>query len=223
MPMMRISAKRLCATLTGLLLLVVGIGTDAIAGPFEDALAAAQSGDYSTANWALRPLADHGNAVAQFDLGSMYESGHGVPQDYIAAMKWFRLAAEQGNAMAQYDLGSMYYNGHGVAQDYTEAAKWFQRAAEQDYAWAQFYFGFFLANGFGVPKDLIQAHLWLNLATISHFDPPFGSLRIMDEKERRALGNLATGARDKVEKEMTKDQIAEAQMLAGQWKPKLQR
>ena len=31
-------------------------------------------------------------------LGTMYLDGHGVPQDYAEAMKWFRRAADQRDA-----------------------------------------------------------------------------------------------------------------------------
>ena len=55
--------------------------------------------------------------------------GHGVPQDYAEARKWYRLAAAQGNAEAQFNLGIMYANGHGVPQDYVQAHKWFNLAA----------------------------------------------------------------------------------------------
>lgn len=75
------SAKPRHATLA-VLLILVGIALGAVAGPLEDALAAAERGDYSPTIWLLRPLADQGNAMAQFDLGSMYTNGLGVPQNY---------------------------------------------------------------------------------------------------------------------------------------------
>ncbi len=59
---------------------------------------AAQNGDYETALNEWRPLAEQGNAKAQFNLGVMYENGKGVLQDHKAAVKWYRLAAEQGLA-----------------------------------------------------------------------------------------------------------------------------
>ena len=55
----------------------------------------------------------YGRAVAQddkeglFKLGTMYEAGHGVPQDFDAAMFWFHKAARQGHAEAQWQLGQM--------------------------------------------------------------------------------------------------------------------
>jgi Sel1 repeat len=67
------------------------------AGPFEDAVAAHGRGDYATALRLWRPLADQGNAHAQFNLGAMYANGQGVPQDYVRAHMWFNLSAAQGN------------------------------------------------------------------------------------------------------------------------------
>ena len=34
-------------------------------------------------------------ASAQFNLGSMYEQGRGVPQDYVEAHTWLNLAASR--------------------------------------------------------------------------------------------------------------------------------
>lgn len=48
---------------------------------------------------------------AQWVLGTMYESGEEVQQDYAEALKWYRVAAEQGDANAQFNLGFMYNNG----------------------------------------------------------------------------------------------------------------
>jgi uncharacterized protein len=54
----------------------------------------------------------------------MYYNGEGVPQDYKAAVKWYRKAAEQGDASAQYNLGLMYYNGEGVPPNNILAYAW---------------------------------------------------------------------------------------------------
>ncbi len=62
-------------------------------------------GDYPTALRELRPLARQGDAIAQYNLGSMYGRGQGVPQDYAETVKWYRKAAEQGHATAQFMWG----------------------------------------------------------------------------------------------------------------------
>ncbi len=115
---------------TGIVAFVILAGV-AVAGPWEDGWAAFKRGDYATAMKLWRPLAEQGDANAQFYLGFMYAMGKGVPQDDAEAVKWSRLAAEQGVADAQFLLGVMYANGQGTSQDYVEAMKWFQLAAAQ--------------------------------------------------------------------------------------------
>jgi len=97
----------------------------AVAGPFEDAQAAHSRRDYATALRLWRPLADQGNAEAQYALGFMYDGGQGVPKNYARAAKWWRLAADQGHTFAQYNLGTLYDNGNGVPQNKAEALKWY--------------------------------------------------------------------------------------------------
>ncbi len=88
----------LCAGFT------LGLTAPAWAGLKEGA-AAQKRGDYATALRELRPLAEQGNAKAQYNLGVMYDKGRGVPQDYAKAVGWWRKAAEQGDAKAQYKIG----------------------------------------------------------------------------------------------------------------------
>lgn len=94
--------------------LALALVAAAIAGPFEDGQTAYQNGDYAAAMSYWRPLADHGDALAQISLGMMYESGKGVPQDYAQATAWYRKAADQGDIGAQLRLGLAYFNGQGV-------------------------------------------------------------------------------------------------------------
>ena len=91
---------------------------------FQDATDAYNRQDYETAYKLILPLAEQGDADAQFNLGYMYYAGQGVPQDYKEAVRLYRLSAEQGLAQAQYNLGLMYVNGLGVPQDYVLAHMW---------------------------------------------------------------------------------------------------
>ena len=52
----------------------------------------------------MRPFPEQGNVDAQLNLGDIYASGDGVPENLAEAVKWFRLAAEQGHADAQFSL-----------------------------------------------------------------------------------------------------------------------
>ena len=85
----------------------------------------------------VRARAEQGDAAAQNNLGLMYETGAGVPQDDCEAVRWWRLATDQGNAEAQNNLGVMYRAGAGVPQDDLEAVRWFRLAADQGNAEAQ--------------------------------------------------------------------------------------
>ena len=96
---------------------------------FQKGLTAAQSGDFATAVREWKPLAEQGDASAQYNLGQIYRQGKGVPQDYKTAVQWWKLAAEQGHASAQSNLGVRYINGQGVLQDYVRAHMWFNIAA----------------------------------------------------------------------------------------------
>jgi TPR repeat protein len=82
---------------------MVTIGGPASAGPFEDAVAAYQRGDYAIAVRLWHLLAEQGDADAQFHLGVMYESGQGVLRSDAEAIKWYRKAAEQDDAVAQFN------------------------------------------------------------------------------------------------------------------------
>tara|TARA_R110000765_G_scaffold324976_2_gene416497 strand:+ start:916 stop:1131 length:216 start_codon:yes stop_codon:yes gene_type:complete len=60
-----------------------------------------------TVSW-YRLAAEQGDADAQYNLGIMYDTGRGVPENDAEAVRWYRLAAEQGDANAQFNLGGMY-------------------------------------------------------------------------------------------------------------------
>ncbi len=114
---------------TAFAVLLVVLAAPAWAG-WDEGVAAYDRGDYATALREWRPIAEQGNASAQYNLGVMYYNGVGVPQDDAEAAKWFRKAADQGNASAQFNLGVMYGHGYGV-QDYVQAHMWYNLAEAQ--------------------------------------------------------------------------------------------
>ena len=180
--------------------LVVLCAAPAGAG-FEEGMAAYARGYYTTAVKEWRPLAEQGDPTAQHSLAWLYLIGRGVPQDYEEGIRWIRKAAEQGDRDAQTNFGSLYLLGDIIPQDYTEALKWFRVAAAQGQPMAQTKLGIMYEDGHGVPQDRVQAHMWFSLAAAE------GS-------------ELADAFRDALAKEMTPAQIAEAQKLTREWKPK---
>jgi len=100
-----------------------------MAGQLETATSAYHHGDYRSAFSQLNPLARGGNAVAQFNLGLMYDEGKGVPQSYAHAFKWYLRAAENGLVQAQYTVGYYYRWGRGMKQNVVRAHMWLNLAA----------------------------------------------------------------------------------------------
>ncbi len=133
-------------------------------GPVEDAQAAYDLGDYAAAMQLCLPLAEKGNAEAQYNVGRMYFKGEGVAQEYAEAKKWWLQAATQGLPIAQYCLGLMYADGQGVAQDYLTAAFWFRGAANQGNVHAQAALGYLYYNGLGLACDYVEAAKWYRKA-----------------------------------------------------------
>jgi len=76
----------------------------AIAGPWEDGMAAYNRGDYVPASRVFRSLAEQGNAKAQTVLGLMYRRGEGVSRNSVRAFLWFSRAAARGDAKAKIEL-----------------------------------------------------------------------------------------------------------------------
>jgi TPR repeat protein len=93
-------------TIAGSLVVATHIlGTSgALAGPWEDGMAAYNRGDYLPAIRLFRPLAEQGNPKAQNLLGVMYRRGHGVARNPMRAFVWFSSAAARGDARAKVEL-----------------------------------------------------------------------------------------------------------------------
>ena len=156
--------------------------------------------NYAEAAKWFRKAAEQNLPLAQLMLGVCYNNGEGVRKNYADAAKWYRKAAEQNLDEAQQALGNLYYNGLGVPKDYSEALKWYRKAAEQNHAGAQFDLGRCYYMGLGVPKDYVEAYKWLLLAA--------------------AHGEGLSEVIAALENRMSREQIAEGQKLARNFKPR---
>ena len=72
--------------ITIILALLMTLSSPAAAQDFDTGLFAAQAGDFATALQEWKPLAEAGDADAQYNLGQMYRKGQGVLQDYAEAV-----------------------------------------------------------------------------------------------------------------------------------------
>jgi TPR repeat protein len=182
------------------IIFALAVHGSAMAG-FTEGANAYNARNYALALKEITPLAKAGNPDAQHLLGLMYYMGRGVERDYKQALAWHRKAAQQGKADAQYVVGAMYYTGNSVPQDQKTALLWFRKAAEQGHAEAQHALGLmYRYHVAGMPQDVVLAYMLWNLASAS--------------------GNVnATEQRASIARQMTQEQIEEAQALSRAWKP----
>jgi TPR repeat protein len=166
--------KAMTFVIWGLSLGALGAGGLAIAqnqndlrrAAFQMSKESAAAGEMADAVEALQPLAENGDAMAQYGLGVLYRTGgKDMPADGNKAVAWFTKAADQGQAGAMRELALMYEMGSaGIAADPATAQRWYDKAANRGDAQAQMGLGLKYAAGAGVPKDLVKAYTWLTLA-----------------------------------------------------------
>ncbi len=114
--------------------------------------------------------------------------------------------AAAGDPDAQFTLGKNYEAGRsGLKKDYAEAASWYRKSAEQGNAYAQASLGILYHSGKGLPHDDLLSEMWFIIAA-----------ERVDPNDRQTIVDM----RDSVAAHLKPEQIAEAQRLALEWKPK---
>lgn len=154
------------------------------------------------AEW-FRKAAEQNMSEAQLQIGLCCLRGNGVTANGEEAVRWFRKAAAQGSVDAEYQLGQCFFDGTGAPKDIEEGVKWIRHAAERGLPAAQCTLAQCYEKGTGVATDPVQAYKWYALAA-ARDDTRATDIRV----------SLA-----KVESQLNKEQVAEAQRLAREFKP----
>lgn len=113
---------------------------------------------------AIQSLATKGEPEALNALANAYAGGHGVGQDWAAAIRLYRQAADRGHAPAHFNLGLLHELGRGIPPDVGAAFGHYLKAAELGFTPAQFNVGNMYANGHGASRDLVAALRWFRQA-----------------------------------------------------------
>ena len=148
-----------------------------------------QRADYVNAVTIWRPLAEGGDADAQFNLGQAYRLGRGVPINLAAAKTWFERAANTGHLDAETTLGLLLFqNG-----EQSNGLKWLKKAAEQGEPRALLVYGTALYNGDGVTQDRIDGYAYVAKAAAQGLAPAQQTLAELDQMmpapdRKKALG-----------------------------------
>lgn len=149
-----------------------------------------------------------GNARAQFELGSRFNYGRGVPKNVPEALVWLRRAGLAGQADAQRLLAVKFFNGYDLEVDHEEAFRWTQRLAEAGDAPGQLALASMYANGEGVARSLVHSYMWYDVAA--------ATAQTKDEAGS-PLAQEAAEQRDRIGALLLPQEEQEAQRLASDW------
>lgn len=180
------------------------------------------------AKW-FRKAADAGDASAAKKLADLYRNGEGVPKEYAEADRWSKqyvellqkdvergngsakdqiadVFAESRSRSAKSQLADVFAEGKYAPKDYGAAARLYREVVEKDplvFKWDLAKLACLYENGQGVTQDVVQAYIWFNLAA------GYGWTSAKED-------------RDRLERSMTREQVAEAQTLSREWRDKHQ-
>ncbi len=198
------------------------------------------AGDYAAAMREWRPLAEAGDADAQWGMGIIHRFGRGVTVDNEEAVKWYTRSAQQGNMYGQYGLGYMFNNGLGVPRDglnklrarclYLLSAK--QGNADAQYALYLHFFKtgdhdkgnrwYYRALAQGQPGAMFEhgrAMVWNPLV----FDKTGAYMYLILSARKDHKGAVEFLAKERAEANpKTKRVMAAAERRADDWRPKIE-
>ena len=150
------------------------------------------AGQYETAVQLWKPLADKGDADAQFNLAQAYKLGRGVPLDLEKAESLYGKAAAHGHVQASDNYGLLLFQrGQRDA-----ALPYITSAASRGDARAEYILGVAHFNGDLVEKDWVRAYALVSLAQQAGLPQATRALTQMDEhipiEQRQQSVALAT-------------------------------
>lgn len=197
----------------------------------ELAKIALETKKYDEAIIFLTPLADDGDADAQYYLGDVFRAYDNKKMDLEKAYKWYVLSSKQGNSNAMFKLGLMYGNGEFVEKNYAKRNYWYERAIDKGHTYAKYNMGYSYLNGIGVVQNYqVAKTLFKSAAEENHSlaQERLGSMyREGQGFEKNLLfahmwfnisasnGNkFAENDRSEIEKFMSEQEIMSAQNLA---------
>lgn len=112
----------------------------------------------------MQQAASLGSHLAMMRLGTMYQRGDRVEQNYDTAIFWYQRAAAQGNSHAINKLGEMYERGLGTGSNMEKAAELYTEYAYVGINYARYRLGHLYENGLGVEQDEGEAAKWYQRA-----------------------------------------------------------
>lgn len=123
-----------------------------------------QAGDFKKAFAIWLPLAEAGNAEAQYRIGRSYHLGEGVDRNLDLALSWYLRAARRHHAPAMFGAGRIYDQADFEHVDRAAARLLFKNAALRGHRKSQVFYGFYLFFGYGGKNDIIEGLAWIKIS-----------------------------------------------------------
>ncbi len=106
---------------------------------------------------SLQRVAQQGNAAATILLGTAYEVGLNVEQDYTKARTYYENACTSNEARGCVFLGFLYDRAMGVSQNNSVAREYYSQSCEGGSPLGCNNLGYFTENGLGGIQDKVRA------------------------------------------------------------------
>lgn len=191
------------------LLVSTAISDNVAAAGLDDAVEAMRAGDFAEAYCIIRPLAESGDADAQYNIGWMYLNGYGLRINDTLALDWWQRASKQGHIDASFSIGMLYSLGEGrVAKDLDLAIDYYLLAArnEQEDAIA-------LLQSMMMRND--KAILSRMNDIVNQYGLLFGKKRLVKAKKLNARDGPS--AKEKIVAKLIKEQAVLELYKKGRW------
>jgi TPR repeat protein len=164
--------KYLFSAMAAIMLSLSAFAGTLYAGTLEEGYQAVRNGNPQQGRAILQPLADKGNADAQYAVAVLYREGWGVEKNMETAAGYYQKSAEQDHRDAMFEVGWLYQAGQGgLTKDYEQSAKWYQKAAEKGHPAAMYGIASLYYNGMGVKMDMATAMSWYQKSAAAGFPP----------------------------------------------------
>ena len=164
--------------------------------------------DVEAVKW-YRKAAEQGNALAQANLGILFETGRGVPKDDVEAAVWYRKAAEQGNTFAQANLRVLLESGRKApASDSLVGAQQIVAPSLQASPSA-FVSGLSMTVPEGWEKRSLMESMIVGRGVVYAVNRTIGAGLLLSSSERKGIANLHEFAKSR--RAIQSDQLGEAQ------------
>ncbi len=163
-------------------------------------------GDWRSSYFLMSKFDKRGDNRFAGILGSLYESGRGVPKSDQIAEKYYRKAIKRGVSFSDYALAQMIKDGRAKESYSGEMIDLLKRSANEGYAFSIFHLAYIYREGVLTGRDNIEAYKWFNI--LSGYSPVDSTAAMIES---------AVDMREIIAAELSADDLVRAQGLSVDW------